>query len=252
MATETALAKFEPNAMSTYEAACAAADEIGMELEDFQIASKADEARMNELLGQIKVALGNAEHSRTGMVKPLNEQVKAINDTWRRPREALEKLEAIVKRKLTLWIQAERERIAREQAELRRQQEEAARKAAEAERQKQEALAKAEAAKSSKAREKAMAEAQRAAEAEASANQAIVTARAAEPMEAPKGIKTDTATTGLVERWTFRVVDKTQVPHEFLVVSDNAVRRAIAEGARNIPGLEIYADEILSTRIRQS
>lgn len=250
--TDTALALLTPNAVAALESACDDADRLSLELEDFAIASKADEASLNEFLGQIKVAIGNIEHARTGQVKPLNDQVKSINDAFRRPREVLEKLEASAKRKLTIWLQAERERIAREQAEARRQQEEAARRAAEAERQKQEALARAEAAKNSKAREKALADAKAAAEREATESKALVQARIAEPMEAPRGIKTDTATTGLVERWTFRVVDESKVPREFLVVSDQKVRQAIATGVRGIEGLEIYSEETLSTRIRQS
>lgn len=251
-ATDTALAMFDDNARVTLDRTFDICDSLTQALDDFQITTKADEARLNELLGGVKVAIGNIEHARTGQVKPLNEQVKAINDQWRRPRELLENLEVVAKRKLTLWLQAERERIAKKQAEARRQQEEQARKAAEAERQKQEALAKAEAAKNSKARAQALADAEVAAAAEAAATQAVVQARAAEPMEAPRGVSTDSATTGLVERWTFRVVDKAKVPMEFMAVSDGHVRRAIAEGARHIEGLEIYAEETLATRIRRS
>lgn len=268
MATDTresALALFTDNARATYDAARNAAIEIGQELEDFRITTKQEEARVNELLAAVKVAAGNLEHARTGLVKPLNDRVKAINDVFRRPKETLEKLEAIAKRKLTSWLQQERERIAREQEEARRKQEEAQRialeaeqKRQEAERQRQEQLRRAEEAKNSKAREVALAKAREAEEQaaaaraqETQATSAIIAAREAEPMPAPTGIKTDSATTGLVEHWTFRVVDKTKVPTDFLVVSEVAVRRAIAQGARHIEGLEIYAEEGVATRLRR-
>lgn len=249
--TEMVLASFPENARSGYEWACDEADELALALEDFSIATKADEAKVNELIGQVKAALGNIDHARRLLVDPLNAQVKQINDVWRRPKDVLEKLEVSAKRTLTIWLQAERERIAKEQAEARRLQEEAARKAAEAERQQQEALAKAEAAKNSKARDKALAEASAAGTAAAQASTQLMQARIAEPMEAPRGVKTDGATSGLVDRWTFRVVDKTKVPADFVVVSDVLVRKAIAEGARHIEGLEIYAEESLSTRLRR-
>ena len=40
--------------------------------------------------------------------------------------------------------------------------------------------------------------------------------------------------------WTFEVVDLAQVPAEFLAVNDTAVRQAIKDGTREIPGLKIY------------
>lgn len=249
--SEMVIATFSDNGRRAYDWACEEADELVLALEDFQIASKGDEAKVNELLGKVKATLGNIDHARRLLVDPLNAQVKSINDVWRRPKEALEGLEARAKRLLTIWLQAERERIAKEQAEARRLQEEQARKAEAAEQAKREALAKAEAAKNSKAREKALAAAEVAAADEAKANTALMQSRVAEPMEAPRGVKTDSATSGLVERWTFRVVDKAKVPAEFLTVADQLVRAAIAKGVRHIEGLEIYADETLATRIRR-
>lgn len=40
--------------------------------------------------------------------------------------------------------------------------------------------------------------------------------------------------------WTFEVVDINQVPREYLVLDETAVRRAIQSGVREIPGLRIF------------
>ena len=250
-AMDLALSDFSENARLSYERSIDIADNLTLELDDFTIRTKADEAQLNELLGNVKVAIGNIEEARKKQVEPLNAKVKTINDLWRKPRAALEALEAAAKRTLTIWLQAERERIAKEQAEARRLQEEQARKAAEADRQEQEALARAEAAKNSKAREKALADAKAAADRGARAALALVDARIAEPMEAPRGVKTDTATTGLVAKWAYQVTDSDKVPREFLMVDEKKVRAAIATGVRQIDGITIYQDEILATRISQ-
>jgi hypothetical protein len=125
------------------------------------------------------------------------------------------------------------------------------RKQAESDRLKQEALDKADRAKNSMVRQQALQLAETHAMAESAASEALSQARFSEPLPAPRGIKTDSVTSGLVDRWTFRVTDKTQVPAEFMVVNDHAVRQAIAEGARGIPGLEIYAESTLASRIRR-
>jgi SMC interacting uncharacterized protein involved in chromosome segregation len=44
----------------------------------------------------------------------------------------------------------------------------------------------------------------------------------------------------LREVWTFEVVDISLVPREYLVLDETAVRRAIQNGVREIPGLKIF------------
>jgi len=45
------------------------------------------------------------------------------------------------------------------------------------------------------------------------------------------------------KRWTFEVVDKSKVPVEYLSVDSTAVRAAIRDGERDIPGLRIYQEK---------
>ena len=48
------------------------------------------------------------------------------------------------------------------------------------------------------------------------------------------------ALTALQDRWVFEVVDITKVPTHLLQVNDAAVRAAIKQGAREVPGIRIW------------
>ena len=48
------------------------------------------------------------------------------------------------------------------------------------------------------------------------------------------------------KRWTFKVLDLAQVPREYLELDQVAVNAAIRNGARDIPGLEIFQAEKLA------
>lgn len=215
-------------------------DELVGEIDCMEVRAPEDAANLNNLLGSVKRTLADIEYSRTNQVKPLNETVKQINDVWRRPKEILEEAEKAAKRKLVSFLQAERERVARAEREAQETQAEIARRQAEA-------LAKAETAKGQE-RAEALREAD-------NAGTALAVAQAVAPAPAPRGIKSDggadgygRVTSSLREVWTFRLVDKMKVPHQFLAVDEHAVRAAIASGIRGIEGLEIYAEETLATR----
>lgn len=53
---------------------------------------------------------------------------------------------------------------------------------------------------------------------------------------------------GTTKRWVFEVEDASLVPREYLVVNETAIRKAVNEGARTIPGVRIYQDESISLR----
>lgn len=50
------------------------------------------------------------------------------------------------------------------------------------------------------------------------------------------------------KRWVFAVEDKKLIPRHFLAVDDKAVKEAIKNGARSIPGIRIYQEEGLVLR----
>lgn len=230
-----ALELFAPVEVEKYELVKSDLARSKASVDALTIARREDAVRAHDGLADIKRVLLTIEETRKAQVGPLNDQVRAINATWKPLTEALSAMEAALKRKLLLWQQAERERVAREQ--------EAARKAAEeASRREAEALAKAEAAKNSRAREAALAKAR-------AATHALIAAREAEPMPAPTGFHTDAGTSSTRLVWAFKVTDPAQVPRDFLIVDEKAIRRAVAEGARNIPGVVIYEEEQLATRV---
>jgi hypothetical protein len=216
-------------------------DQLVGEIECIEVRSVEDAANLNNLLGQVKVAHGEIEHSRTGQVSVLNVIVKAINDIWRKPKDVLEEAEKVAKKKLIVFYQGERERQQREAEAAQRAQQEAADREAEA-------LAKLQAAKTPVDR--------RAAEAEVQAASADLTvARLAEPTQELRGIKSDGADLGmrvsstLQERWTFKVVNAAMIPREYMVADEKKIRQAVLAGARDIPGVSIYAEESLATRV---
>lgn len=204
-------------------------------LEELQVTSRETATKVHDGLAECKRIAKHIDMVRRDQVDPLNDQVKTINDAWRPLVTALTNVETVCKRKLLAFNQAEAERVAREQAEARRRQEEAAKR-------EQEALAKAAAAKSAPAREKALATA-------AAAGQEIAAARMAEPMDAPTGFRTEHGTTSTKYRWTFRVEAPDEIPRRFMTPDEKAIKQAIAEGARQIPGIQIFEEPVLSVRV---
>jgi hypothetical protein len=50
------------------------------------------------------------------------------------------------------------------------------------------------------------------------------------------------------ENWTYRVVDLSQVPADLIVLNTAEVNRRVKSGVRQIPGLEIYSEEVAVVR----
>lgn len=61
----------------------------------------------------------------------------------------------------------------------------------------------------------------------------------------PRQVRTEEAQVQVRKRWTYRLVDLEAVPRGFLKIEldSGAVRCAIRDGERNIPGLEIYQED---------
>jgi hypothetical protein len=96
-------------------------------------------ARAGKLLvDRAKAGLDEMEAERDGLVRPLNEQVKAINDRYRPARTSLEKLADELKKRLSAYARAleiERVRKAEEARKVAEQAEQAAREAEQRERE---------------------------------------------------------------------------------------------------------------------
>jgi hypothetical protein len=59
---------------------------------------------------------------------------------------------------------------------------------------------------------------------------------------------TPTKVSGTTLTWTFGTLDLSQVPREYLMLDETKVRRAIAAGTREIPGLKIFQKAGISLR----
>lgn len=81
------------------------------------IASPEQESRAVEFLSQIKLRLKLAEENRTFIVKPFNDQVKAINSRFKETTEPLEQADATVRKGMIAWRNSENVRIAKENAD---------------------------------------------------------------------------------------------------------------------------------------
>lgn len=142
-------------------------------------------------------------------MKPLNDQVKAINDRFKTSLRPLEETEAKVKRLISNYT-LEQDRLRREK-----------------ERELQEAHAK-EMAKQEKAAEKS--------------GEDFIPSVAPSIAQAAPTIKTESGKTTTVKVWKFEIVDAAQVPREYLEVNESLIRKAVQAGAREIPGVRIYQD----------
>lgn len=182
---------------------------ITAEADTYTIQAPQDVAIATEFLVKVKGRAKRIEELRQFFVKPLNDQVKAINDRFKASLKPLEDVEAKVKRLISNYT-LEQERLRHEE-----------------ERKLQEAHAK-EMAKQEKAADKAGAD--------------FVPTIAPTIAQAVPTIKTESGKTTTVKVWKFEIVDAAQVPREYLEVNESLVRKAVQAGAREIAGVRIYED----------
>lgn len=191
---------------------------IEAQAEHLQVVDEESAKVATDMLGQIAKAKKAVEEKRQFFVKPLNEQVKRINEWFKQIISPLEKAEATLKNKVLLYRQ--------EQERKRREEEERLRKLIEAEQKKLE-------------------------------RQAAKKGMPAPPPipipVMPKQEKTFESTIAKATArtiWDFEIVDESKIPREFLMVNEKAIRAAIKAGVRNIPGVRIFQREELAVRAK--
>lgn len=109
-------------------------------LRDTPVIQSHDEAKKGaNLIEQARATLGEMEDERKAFVKPLNDEVKVINDQYRTPRESVEAIAAELKHRLTVFANAEEAKRIAEAEAKRIAAEEAERLAREAEAREREA-----------------------------------------------------------------------------------------------------------------
>lgn len=232
-------------------------------LTTIQVVDKASCETAIILTKELAALKKDVEADRDLLYKPAK---KLADDISARYKPILEDIEAVgkaAKTKILEWQQAERDRqLAAEREAQRLRDEEALKKAAELQAQADEEKRKTQAA--------AQAEADRLrAEGNLAAADAALAAGADEAKVIDQGleqsitreindntkvinvdaaVRTEAATSSVVKRWTYKVVDIKALPADMLEVNKGAIQAAIRAGERNIPGLEIYQEESLSIR----
>jgi hypothetical protein len=128
------------NPPSTIEFAKETTEALSEWLKENPVIETEEQARAGKLMvDRAKNTIGDLEGERDSRVRPLNAQVKSINDSYRAPRDILTKVcDTLLKRLQDFALKEERERQAKA-AEALRAAEEAERIAREAERIEQEA-----------------------------------------------------------------------------------------------------------------
>lgn len=183
----------------------------------------------------VKAHAKKVEELRVELVRPLNEEVKRINEYAKKITAPLDQAEKHVKAELVAW---EKELEKKRAEEYKRAEEERKRK-------EDEARAKLLAEKESNEIAAAFLE-----DPNQSVKNTIVATVTAERevTEARKEFASNVAdiqsmkVSGARRRWIFEVEDAAKVPRNFLIVDEKAIRAAIAEGAREIAGVRIFQE----------
>lgn len=181
----------------------------------------------------VKAYSKKVEELRKALVAPYNEQVKRINSYAATLVKPLDEAEELLKIQLKNWDKV-----------LEAQRAEAARRAKlEEDRIRAEAKKEADALK------------------EANEMFGVAEAKDAAPIEAAaldnkiemhnffaKKEEQSLRVSGAKKVWSFEAVDFEKIPREYLLLDEKAVRAAVREGVREIPGIRIYQDTQIAIR----
>jgi chromosome segregation ATPase len=182
---------------------------------------------------KIKALQKAIEARRDDLVRPLNTEVKRVNAYAKEIQAPLEDAERHLKKELAAFATVEAQRKA-------------------AERQKAEEAARAEKARielEQKERDEAMAAAGVSVAPEqteteiAEAHKVVDQAFRAQARELARP-----AVPNVKQVWKFEVVDPSAVPREFLMVDEQAIRRFVASGGRDLSGVRIYSEASVALR----
>lgn len=219
-----------------------------------------------EVLTEIARRKKALESERKKLARPVDDAKKAIQNLFNGLKAPLDEAREILEPKVIAFQEAEDRRIAKENAErerenIERMKAEQARidaERAEAKRLADEAAAAAREASERMASEQsaqAEVEALAAAERARQAEQELAIKREEQPAfelaEREEAITTVQTARGSATRrkvWTFEVTDPSSVPRQFLTVDEKAIRAAVKDGEREIPGVRIFEESSLAVR----
>ncbi len=204
--------------------------ELQEQAQHITIANDYDVSMATELLSQVKSRAKAIETLRVLIVQPFNDQVKQINNMFKSQIEPLEKIEANVKRAIVVFRQMQEEILRKEREEQERARRE------EMQRLEQERLAAAE----------ANAPLEEVQALEAKQEDLALKPITIEPQKT--SVRSTSGTMSAKKIWKFEVTDATMLPFEYLTPNEVAIRRAMQDGIRDIPGVRMYQEESISIR----
>lgn len=232
----------------------AAAEEAGRVLaqaRQYTISDRMELEAASAERARIKARYNEIEDLRKRLKAPILEAAKNVDAQFRPALDELQQAVGVIDTGVKRYLD--------EEARRQREEEERLRAAARAE---QERLAKASALAEAKAEElrraaeeaRAAGELQAAARLESSAESAEAKAESVEMQarqvptpfvnrEPPK-----VAGLSMRENWSFRIVDASKLPREYLVPDEAAIRSTVKglKGRTNIPGVEVYRDDTVA------
>lgn len=212
-----------------------------MQVESFRIEEVAKSVKVTDAISYDKTVLFLKEVSqkkkdfkaqRDRYVKPMKDSIKAIDDKLQEPIKLLESVEATIRNTLNTYLaevqKQEQERLA---IERKKAEEEALKEIDNLESMKSQATEYDDV--TAKAIQRTIENKQNKA-IEATANEATI------------NLSTSNASVSMV--WDFEIINKAQIPLEFLKVDEVAIRNAIRTGERNISGVSIFQKPQISLR----
>lgn len=212
-----------------------------MQIESYKIEERAKAIVVNDavsydntvlFLKEIAQKKKDFKAQRDKYVKPMKDSIKAIDEKLQEPIKTLEKMEAIVRETLNNYLaevnRREQERLA---LEKKKAEEEALRKMEELEQ------ARLQSGEYDEVTQKAIART-----VDHEQNKIVEATTKQEKIN----LSTSGASVSMV--WDFEIIDKAQIPLEFLKVDETAIRNAIRAGEREISGVKIFQKPQLSLR----
>lgn len=179
--------------------------------EQLQVVDEDSQKRAIEMAGQAKGLFKRVEDMRKETVGPHNEFVKKVNGLCKTITDPLQRIEDRVKVKITQFAAKQEQKRREREAAERREREELQKKL----------------------------------DAEAAASN-TVPVKVADPVQpkAPtqRAIHTAEGSAHQRKEWRFEVEDTSKVPTQYLIVDHAAIRKAVAAGVREIPGVRIYEE----------
>lgn len=171
-----------------------------------------------DILGWIATLKKQVEERRQFFTKPLNDQVRRINDFFKEMLRPLETADRILREKVLAYRQEQEKKRREEEARLRKMLE------------KEQKRMEREAAK------------------QGLPAPPPIPAPTASVAPQPKTIEASLGAVSAKLVWDFEIEDETKIPREFLMVNEKAIRAAIKAGVRHIPGVRIFQREELAVR----